>query len=161
VNGKIVRTVLVPGTYYAESPTMGFQSEVIDTFGTIVDAKESGTNIGDDGKPSPDPAGPNNSQGFITSTAARALVYIEADNSDIGLMCFMAVGMAEVSTNEITVQPGQVVKKGDQLGTFHFGGSTHCLIFRRETKIEFVDNLPTDKNIDLNTVIAKVFPSDK
>jgi phosphatidylserine decarboxylase len=159
VNGKIVRTVMVPGTYYAESPTMGFQSKVIDTSGTTVDAKESGTKIGDDGKPVPDPAGPNNSQAFITSTAARALIYIQADNRYIGLMCFMAVGMAEVSTNQITVQPGQVVKKGDQLGMFHFGGSTHCLIFRPETKITFFNDLPTDRNIDINSPIAKVSPS--
>jgi phosphatidylserine decarboxylase len=49
----------------------------------------------------------------------------------------LAVGMAEVSTNEITVYEGQRVKKGDQLGTFHFGGSTHCLIFRPQTNVQF------------------------
>ncbi|KAK0201287.1 hypothetical protein DFS33DRAFT_1358746 [Desarmillaria ectypa] len=41
-------------------------------------------------------------------------------------MCFIAVGMAEVSTCEVTVQEGQVLKKGDQMGIFHFGGSTHA-----------------------------------
>ena len=52
-------------------------------------------------------------------------------------MCFMAVGMAEVSTNEITVYQGQHVKKGEQLGMFHFGGSTHCLFFRPEVKLRW------------------------
>ena len=69
--------------------------------------------------------------------ATRALIFIEADNPDIGLMCVMFVGMAEVSSNEITVREGQHVKKGDQLGMFHFGGSTHCLIFRPQVKLKF------------------------
>ncbi|KAI8998588.1 Phophatidylserine decarboxylase-domain-containing protein [Trametes punicea] len=130
VNGRIVRTVLVPGTYYAESPCEGF--------------------------PSPDAAGPNQSQAFITSVAARALIFIEADNPAIGLMCFMAVGMAEVSTCEITVDPGDVVHKGDQIGSFHFGGSTHCLIFRPQTKVTFAPSVSIEADIKLNEAIAKV-----
>lgn len=108
VSGRIVKTRIVDGSYYAEAIAEGF-----------------------------DPAGPNNSQGYITQVAARALIFIEADNPDIGLMCVMFVGMAEVSSNEITVYEGQHVTKGDQLGMFHFGGSTHCLIFRPEVKLEF------------------------
>lgn len=34
---------------------------------------------------------------------------------------------------EITVYDGQHVNKGDQIGMFHFGGSTHCLISRIAT----------------------------
>jgi phosphatidylserine decarboxylase len=41
------------------------------------------------------------------------MVFIEADNPAIGLMCVLPVGMAEVSTCEITVYQGQDVKKGD------------------------------------------------
>jgi phosphatidylserine decarboxylase len=84
-----------------------------------------------------DPAGPNDSQAYITEVATRALIFIEADNPDIGLMCVMFIGMAEVSSNEITVYEGQHVNKGDQLGMFHFGGSTHCLIFRPQVQLEF------------------------
>ncbi|KAF5314220.1 hypothetical protein D9758_018176 [Tetrapyrgos nigripes] len=102
VNGTVKRTLMIPGTYYAESPFMGF--------------------INPDG---PDPGAPNLSQGFITQVAARALVFIEVDNPKIGLMCFMAIGMAEVSTCEIGVSEGQRIKKGEELGMFHFGGSTH------------------------------------
>jgi phosphatidylserine decarboxylase len=69
--------------------------------------------------------------------ASRALIYIEADNPAIGLMAILFVGMAEVSSNEISVYEGQHVNKGDQLGMFHFGGSTHCLIFRPEVKLNF------------------------
>ena len=73
----------------------------------------------------------------LTQVATRALIFIEADHPAIGLMCFMAVGMAEVSTCDITVSVGQRVGKGEQLGMFHFGGSTHCLIFRPQTKLDF------------------------
>ncbi|NDV21543.1 phosphatidylserine decarboxylase family protein [Desulfovibrio sp. JC022] len=108
VSGRIVKTKLIDGSYYAQSPTVGF-----------------------------DPASPNGSQGYITQTAARGLIFIEADNPDIGLMAIMFVGMAEVSSNEITVYEGQHVNKGDQLGMFHFGGSTHVLIFRPGVNLEF------------------------
>lgn len=108
VSGKIVKAYVIPGTYYSETLSEGY-----------------------------DESGPNESQGYITEVAARGLIYIQADNPDIGLMCFMAVGMAEVSTCQITVYEGQHVKKGDQIGMFHFGGSTHCLFFRPEVKLEF------------------------
>lgn len=133
VNGKIVKTVNIPGTYYAESPAMGFVNEE-----------------------GPDPAAPNLSQSFITAIAARALIFIEANNPTIGLMCFVAVGMAEVSTCEVTVKPGDIVKKGEQLGMFHFGGSTHCLIFRPETNIQFSGDFPVHTPVKLNVAIATV-----
>lgn len=108
VSGRIVKTRLVPGTYYSETLAEGA-----------------------------DPAGPNDSQGYIAELATRALIYIQADNPAIGLMCFMPIGMAEVSTCDITVYEGQRVKKGDELGMFHFGGSTHCLFFRPGVKLSF------------------------
>lgn len=131
VDGKIVAVQNVAGTYYAEAPVEGY-----------------------------DPAGPNDSQGYITELAARALIFIESSNPKIGLMCFVAVGMAEVSSCEITVKVGQVVKKGEQIGTFHFGGSTHCLLFRPGVNIEFdfhgqTPSLNTS-NIPLKAVIGKV-----
>jgi phosphatidylserine decarboxylase len=68
--------------------------------------------------------------------ASRALVFIQADNPEVGLMAVMFVGMAEVSSNEISVYEGQHVQKGEQLGMFHFGGSTHTLIFRPQVDLE-------------------------
>jgi len=131
VSGKIVKTRLIDGSYYAEALSQGF-----------------------------DPAGPNESQGYITQAASRALIFIQADNPDIGLMCIMFVGMAEVSSNEITVYEGQHVQKGEQLGMFHFGGSTHCLIFKSDVQIEFDLHGQTpgleSKNIPLHSRIARV-----
>jgi phosphatidylserine decarboxylase len=131
VSGRIVKTQLIDGSYYAEALSEGF-----------------------------DPAGPNESQGYITQVASRALIFIEADNPDIGLMAVLFVGMAEVSSSEITVSVGQHVSKGDQLGMFHFGGSSHCLIFRPQVKLEFDLHGQTpgldSKNIPVRSKIATV-----
>ncbi len=128
VSGHVVKAYLTPGSYYSETPAEGY-----------------------------DPAGPNASQGYITGVAARGMIFIEADNPKIGLMCFMPVGMAEVSTCQITVYEGQHVNKGDQLGMFHFGGSTHCLVFRPGVKLAIdmhgqepglhADNIPVNARI--------------
>ena len=108
VNGRVVKTCVKEGTYFSETPAEGF-----------------------------DPTAPNESQGYLTEVATRALIFIEADHPAIGLMCFMAVGMTEVSSCQITVYEGQQLKKGDQLGMFHFGGSTHCLMFGPQVQLEF------------------------
>lgn len=97
---------------------------------------------------------------LLTAVAMRALIFIEADNPKIGLMCVVPVGMAEVSSCEITVKVGQQVEKGEQLGMFHFGGSTHCLVFRPGVKLEFDFYGQTPSlhatNMRVNTAIAKV-----
>jgi phosphatidylserine decarboxylase len=45
-------------------------------------------------------------------------MFFEADNKDLGLVCFLGIGMTEVSTCDITVKEGQHVKKGDEIGMF-------------------------------------------
>jgi phosphatidylserine decarboxylase len=131
VSGTVRKAYVRDGTYYSEAPSEGF-----------------------------DPAGPNDSQGYITAVATRAFIFIEADNLDISLMCVMPVGMAEVSTCQLTVYEGQHVGKGDQIGMFHFGGSTHCLIFRPGVNLEFDHHGQTpglhSKDIPVNSRIATV-----
>lgn len=137
VSGTIRKAYVVNGSYYLENLYQGF----LDPSGA-------------------DPSAPNDSQPFITAVATRAVIFIEADNPAIGLMCVVPVGMAEVSSCQITVQPGQHVNKGDQLGMFHFGGSTHCLIFRPGVNLTFTEyeqpGLDAQYNIRLNTQIAVV-----
>lgn len=59
------------------------------------------------------------------------------------MVCFMPVGMSEVSSCDVTVKKGNRVKKGDFLGKFLFGGSTHCLIFEPNVIEEFaIDAIP-------------------
>ncbi len=114
VSGKIVKAYHINGSYYGEALSQGFENP-------------NGA----------DPVAANDSQAFLTSTATRAVIFIQADNPKIGLMCFVAVGMGDVSNNEITVRIGQHVKKGEQLGMFHFGGSTHVLLFQPTVDLDF------------------------
>jgi len=105
-----------------------------------------------------DSAAPDAVQLFLTSVGSRAVIFIRANNEHIGLLCFVAVGMAEVSTCEITVKKGDRVKKGDELGMFHFGGFTHCLLFQKDKSINFIDVIADPKKIkEYNKNIA-VFP---
>jgi len=90
VSGTIVKAIMIDGAYYSEAPAVGF-----------------------------DPLAPNESQSYSTEVAPRAILLIPADNPRIGLMCVMPVGMAEVSTCDVTVYVGQHGNKGDQIGRFH------------------------------------------
>jgi len=101
VAGTVLRAWVVDGTYYSEADS-----------------------VGENATESP------NSQSYLAHVATRAIVVIAADNPVIGLMAFVAVGMSDVSSCIIDVQPGQHVAKGAELGYFQFGGSTHCLVFR-------------------------------
>jgi phosphatidylserine decarboxylase len=93
VSGKIVKTRLLDGSYYSEPPYTAFLDE---------------DGISKDGQ--------TQAQEYLTCVATRGVMFIEADNKDIGLVCVLAIGMVEVSTCDITVKEGQHVKKGDELG---------------------------------------------
>ena len=127
VSGVIKMIRHVEGAYYAEAASEGF-----------------------------DPLGPNNSQGYIAHVNTRALIFIEADEAAIGLLCLVTVGMVEVSSCVVGVKEGQHVKKGDEIGFFQFGGSTHCLVFRRGAIAEFaLQAIPQGEN-GANSPIVKV-----
>ena len=110
VAGTIVRAFMQEGTYYSEADSEG------------ADAVE-----------------PKNSQSYLAHVATRAVILIQADDPVIGLMAFVPVGMVEVSSCMIDskVRPGYHVGKGDELGYFQYGGSTHCLVFRPGAIAEF------------------------
>ena len=95
-------------------------------------------------------------QGYLTALATRAIIFIEADNPAIGLMAFIGVGMDEVSTCDITVQEGQHINKGDDLGMFHFGGSTHCLLFRKDVRVEEFPEVGREENVPVRGRLAVV-----
>lgn len=103
VAGTVVRAFNVDGTYYSEADTEG----------------EGATE-------------PSNSQGYMAHVATRAVIVLEADNPEIGLVAFVPVGMSDVSSCRIHphVAPGRHLAKGEELGYFQFGGSTVCLVLR-------------------------------
>ncbi|KAI1759065.1 Phophatidylserine decarboxylase-domain-containing protein [Hypoxylon sp. FL1150] len=149
VTGKVIYANVINGTYFSEPTSAGFTNP--------------------DG---PDPAGPDRSQGYITHVATRAVYLIDAGDP-VGLVCAIYVGMADVSTCEIgkkfsknelkvlppTRNPGVNVTKGDEIGMFHHGGSTHCLLFGKDLKLQFVPQAYPDspkRNLPLRSKLAYV-----
>ena len=86
-----------------------------------------------------DPSDQDHSEGYIAHVQTRAIFFIEADDPVIGLVCVMPIGMVEISSCVIAdeIRPGVHVEKGQELGYFQFGGSTHCVIFRPGAIKEF------------------------
>ncbi|KAI6876643.1 hypothetical protein KC338_g250 [Hortaea werneckii] len=123
VSGRIVHIENVPGTYYSGNLFTG-----------LAETSYTGQ--------APDDSAPNYSQPYISAVATRGIVYIQARNPAIGLMAIVFVGMGEVSSCEFTVDVGQEVNKGDQLGMFHFGGSTHVMVFQPGVELDFVKPIP-------------------
>ncbi|WP_250436612.1 phosphatidylserine decarboxylase family protein [Caballeronia sp. ATUFL_F2_KS9A] len=125
VSGTIVKAYLVDGTYFSDADSEG-----------------------------EDPGSLNDSQGYITAVAARAVIVIDCDDPDIGEVACVFVGMAEVSSCMIEALPGQRVRKGEELGYFQYGGSTYCLVFRPGVIESFERQKPFDDDappVQVNT----------
>ncbi|EGX88077.1 phosphatidylserine decarboxylase family protein [Cordyceps militaris CM01] len=135
VSGVVRRALLVDGTYFSEPLFEGpgdASVEQIDTGGISV------------------------AQGYLACMAARAVIVLQADNADLGLVAFVGIGMDEVSTCDITVKEGQRVKKGEELGMFHFGGSTHCLVFQKGVRLEGLPEVGRVENVPVRGKLATV-----
>jgi phosphatidylserine decarboxylase len=135
VSGTIKKAYVVDGTYFSEPLFEG---------------------LGDHNNQEIDAAGISVGQGYLSALATRAIIFIEADNPAIGLMAFIGIGMDEVSTCEITVKEGQHVKKGEQTGMFHFGGSSHCLLFRKGVQVEGFPEAGQANNVPVRGKLATV-----
>lgn len=153
VSGTVKKAFVQDGTYFSEP--------LFENLGdpNNVDINAGGISVG---------------QGYLTALATRAIIFIEADNPAIGLTAFIGVGMDEVSTCEITVKEGQHLKKGDQTGMFHFGGSSvsmpirrfsvtsadhryqHCLLFRKGVKVEGFPQPGREENVPVRSRLAEV-----
>ncbi|KAK4131035.1 hypothetical protein BT67DRAFT_167460 [Trichocladium antarcticum] len=139
VSGTVRRCFVRDGTYFSEPL---FEST---TEGGDIDTKI-------------DTEGLRQAQGYITALATRAVIFLEADNPAIGLMAFLGVGMDEVSTCEVTVREGQHIGKGDEIGMFHFGGSSHCLLFRKGVKVSGFPEVGRAENVPVRGRLAVVEP---
>jgi len=120
VTGMIRQAVVRQGTYYSEAESEG-----------------------------EDPDGPTRSQGYLAHVATRAIILIESADPVIGQIGLLFVGMGEVSSCVIhpEVRSGSHVRKGDELGLFQYGGSTYCLVFRRDAIADFaIEVLPQPLN---------------
>jgi phosphatidylserine decarboxylase len=136
VSGTVKKAYVKDGTYFSEPLFEG---------------------LGDpEAKGSIDEEGEKTGQGYLAATATRAIIYFEADNKELGIVCFLGIGMTEVSTCDITVKEGEHVKKGDQIGMFHFGGSSHCVIFEKGVELDEFPSTDTEQNVPVRSKLAVV-----
>ncbi|KAL4932579.1 putative phosphatidylserine decarboxylase [Aspergillus undulatus] len=100
------------------------------------------------------------SQNYLAAVATRAAVFIDAADQRVGLICFVGVGMGEVSSCEAFVKAGDYVEAGDEIGSFHYGGSTHCLLFREGVNVQFepwAEDQRRENNIPVRSLLARCF----
>ncbi|TRX96347.1 hypothetical protein FHL15_002619 [Xylaria flabelliformis] len=143
VKGDIVYATVIDGTYFSEPTITGFSNP--------------------DG---PDVAAPDLAQGYICHVATRAIFIIDTKDPVVGLIGAVYVGMADVSTCEISekFQGGLpvAVEKGEEIGMFHHGGSTHCLLFEKKVKLAWVTEASPEtatRNLPIRSALAYAYGS--
>ncbi|CZS94117.1 uncharacterized protein RAG0_04159 [Rhynchosporium agropyri] len=115
VSGTVVSVKHIPGSYFAQAPAYtrpGIPGESSQHLLPVDDTP------------------PNRSQAYLASVATRLLILFAADCHEIGMVAFLAIGMVEVSSCQSLVTEGQHVVAGDEIGMFHYGGSSYCLLFQ-------------------------------
>jgi phosphatidylserine decarboxylase len=113
VSGTIVKSYKLPGAYFLINPTL---EEV---------PLERQTELYLDSLP------------MHCSVNVRHVFIIRLDDGSNRHVGLIEVGLVEVSTCTATVVEGQIIKKGEELGYFAFGGSTYALIFDKNFDLTF------------------------
>ncbi len=102
ITGKVIEARVINGYMFSELPVEGW-----------------------------DPTAGTYSQGYEANVNTRGLIIIEHEDPKIGLVAVMPIGITEISSINIEVKKGDYVKKGEELGTFSYGGSSLCLVFQK------------------------------
>ncbi|KAE8419184.1 Phophatidylserine decarboxylase-domain-containing protein [Aspergillus pseudocaelatus] len=132
VSGRIVKAYTLDGTYC--STPRAIDRDTVDVYeGVQIDY-----------------------QVYLSAMATRAVIFIQSEDPDIGLVGFLGIGMVEISTCEITVKEGEYIKKGDQIGMFHYGGSSHCVIFQRGVNVTGFPEVGRRENVPVRGRLAVV-----
>lgn len=113
IDGTIIHTEIVNGFMFSELHSQGFDPDA----GVL-------------------------SQGFEAAVNTRGLVFIQADDPALGIVCVIPIGITEISSVVIEVKNGQKVTKGEELGYFSYGGSTLCLVFQPGVISHFTKAVP-------------------
>lgn len=126
VAGKVLEAKVVPGLCYLQ---VAVERDNNGNFGLVMkrELDHQTLDIFEEGAPiSLSSIGAPNEPGY-QFLQARGVVIL--DNPDIGLVAVLPIGMAQVSSVKLTVKKDDVVKKGDEISYFQFGGvrSCHCL----------------------------------
>jgi len=117
VEGDVVFATIIQGKYFAKTQAAGLDACGADQEST------------------------HQHEVYCSHVATRAILFIQAPEP-IGLMCLICLGAADVSTCEIagkfsTGWP-KPVAKGEEVGMFHYGGSSYCLLFRKGVQLAWV-----------------------
>ena len=112
-SGTITDIVTIPGTYFALSNALVDPTQP-DEFASLVE-----------GLP------------YLSTVSARQIAIIKADNEKIGTVCFIPVGLQEISSIKFFHPKGKKLEKGEALGTFQYGGSTVCMVFEPKVNIKW------------------------
>jgi phosphatidylserine decarboxylase len=126
VSGKVVEARVIDGFMFSELRSLGFDADA----GIL-------------------------SQSYETSVNTRGLVVIEADNPELGHVAFLAIGITEISSITLGVEPGQHIGKGDELGYFSYGGSTVATVFEPGA-VELAEGIEANAKVRVNGLFATV-----
>lgn len=110
-SGRLEQTYKLNGTYLLENPTSDLLQSGEDNY--------------------------VNTQPLLTSLSVRHIYIINTEDPKIGRIGVIEIGMGEVSSCISTVNPNDRIEKGQELGRFEFGGSSHALVFDRRANLEF------------------------
>lgn len=64
----------------------------------------------------------------------RGLVVMD---SSIGLVAILPMGLGQVSSVVMTAEPGRVLRKGEEISYFQFGGSDIVVVFEAASNVHF------------------------
>ena len=153
IKGTVLATTVLPGTYYAALPDEGASYG-----GFLTEGNPHGAMI--------------RCSAWLSLAATRGIIIMEPqdESSPIALVAFVAIGMMEVSTIDITVSEDGTEGKpkhvdvGDQLGIFHYGGSSFVTVVKPKDGYEVVFKDAEDKDVEMddhiwvNEIIGRVVP---
>jgi phosphatidylserine decarboxylase len=124
VNGEVEKSYTIQGTYYLEQPYRASPISQEELISRLVLLNVDKTAI----KPTEDYV---DSQPFLSVVSTRHVFVFNTHNPQIGRVIVIEIGMAEVSSCNPIVNEGDFVEKGQDVGHFEFGGSSHLLIFEK------------------------------
>jgi phosphatidylserine decarboxylase len=137
VEGKVLESRVIEGQCYLETEVIN--ANELGQCGTLVASRKVDA---------PDAPGYQ----FVHT---RGLTIID---SPIGLVAVLPVGMATVSSVNITAEVGITLRKGEEIGYFQFGGSDIVTVYQKKSKVALtaVDGLHLSMGMPIGT--AKVQP---
>ncbi|KDD74425.1 hypothetical protein H632_c1322p0, partial [Helicosporidium sp. ATCC 50920] len=97
------------------------------------------------------PIAVNSSYADVFTENKRSVLLLDAPG--VGRVAFVAVGATLVGSIRWTVQEGQLLAKGEELGYFAFGGSTCVLLLPDAAPVAWDEDLRANSHKSLETLV--------